>query len=411
MSSPRLPRLPATYAAEPPAARAPLRRTTASAGVDPSLLDYLFADDTGSSRTVAARRGVNEALALSREAGYDDSEVRAVLARKLCRLLPDLPPDRRDKAARIALRTLESLARDHAATVRTALATAIADIACAPPSVVNTLARDVERCVAEPVLRCCLALTDRDLLAIVSAREETWALAAVASRRFVSGSLSAAIAHKDDAEATGVLLDNHGAVIAEPTLERLIDEAPRHPAWHLKLARRDGLPRRLALRLATLVDRSVADVLAERNDFDDATVREISATVRRRVDWVEDRIEGETAEQRAHRLFRRGELDEMVLGDALSWGETPFVRMALALLADVPRATVEGILGTSDARAVTALCWRAGLSMRCAMQVQTRASSVTPRHMLYARRGTDYPLTPAEMARTLELYGIAMARL
>jgi uncharacterized protein (DUF2336 family) len=375
-------------------------------GIDASQLDYLFAE--GPTRRDLARAGVGEALARSRADGYDRDEVRAVLARKLCRLLPDLPPDRRDKAARHALRALDTLAQDHAATVRAALSTAIADIACAPPALANTLARDVERSVAEPVLRCCAALTDRDLLAIVAAREETWALVAIAARRFVSGSLSAALAGKNDAEATGVLLDNTGAVIAEPTLERLIDAAPRHPEWHLKLARRDGLPPRLAVRLAAHVDRSVMEVLCVRNDFDEATAREIARTARRRVDWAEERVPGETGDRRAERLFRSGDLDEIALGDAVSWGDGAFVRTALSLMAEVPRPAVESILESSDARAVTALCWRAGVSMRTAMQVQARASGVGPRQLLNARRGTDYPLSPGEMARVLELYGITI---
>lgn len=380
-----------------------------SDGVAPDQLGYLFADagSPAPGRPATAPRELGAALVEARLASGGDHDIRAMLARKLCRLLPDLPQDGRDKATALALRVLEQLARDHVTRVREALATAIKDIACAPPAVVNTLARDVERCVAEPVLHCCVALTDHDLLALVAARGEAWALGAIAGRQTVSAPVSSAIAAAGCAEATGVLLDNAGAVIPEPTLERLVEEAADRRSWQEKLARRTALPPKLALRLAGFVDRSVLEILQTRADFDAVTATEIVAAVRRRVDWVEQRDPEETPEQRALRLHRRGRLDEIVIGDALSWEDGAFVRAALALRATVPITSVEEILSSGSARAVTALAWKAGLSMRGAMQIQARAADIPARAMLNARQGTGYPLTPAEMARTLAVYGIA----
>lgn len=368
--------------------------------MEPELLDYLFAEPAPAAPTalapVDAGRRVGDALVESRLAGMGDASVRAALARKLCRLLPDLPPEGRDKAATVALRALEQLARDHVARVREALATAIKDIACAPPSVVRTLARDVERSVAEPVLHYCATLTDDDLLDIIAGQPAGWALAAIASRRTVSAPVSDAIVETGDEAATGVLLDNSGAVIAEPTLTRLARRPGLGPA----------LPRRLALRLAAFVDGSVAEVLRTRPDFDEATVAEIAAVTRRRVDWIEARDPDEPPERRAVRLHRRGALDETAVGDALSWNEVGFVRAALALRARIQPVLVDAILASGDARPVTALVWRAGLSMRCAMQVQARAAGIPPRAMLNARDGTGFPLTAAEMARLLARYGV-----
>lgn len=379
-------------------------RRAAVGGVDPAQLDYLFAEDARS--VTKGADPVAQAL-VEVEASGGTVAAREGLAAKLCRLLPDLPGDGRDRMADAALRALDQLAHDHAVCVREALASAIKDVACAPPTVIATLARDVERTVAEPVLRCCLALNDSDLIALVATREESWALVAIAGRVRLSGVVAAAVAGRNDPEATSVLLDNEGAVLAEPTLERIVDAALDHPDWQKRLARRPMLPRRLAIRLATFVDRSVIDILRERHDFDEDTTREITAATRRRIDWVESHDPAETPERRARRLHDRGLLDEVAVGDALSWGENDFVRAAVSLMADVPRVAVEGIIASRDARAVTALCWRAGLSMRCAMQIQVRAAAIPPRQILNARRGTDYPMTPVEMMRTLELYGIA----
>lgn len=413
-----------TRSARPPAATVRVRRPpgpavpAAADGVAGDEMDYLF--EGGQPATAPAvkpaavsdptprdaGRAVGEALVQSHLAGLADHAVRAALAEKLSRLLPDLSPDRQDRVTGLAVRTLEQLARDHITRVRVALATAIKDIACAPPAVVNTLARDVERSVAEPVLRCCAALSETDLLRIIAQRGESWALSAVAGRTEVSAPVSEAIAAHGDTAATGVLLDNSGAVIAEPTLERLVEDSAERREWQSKLARRPSLPRRLGLRLAAFVDRSVLEMLKERSDFDPATAAEIAAAMRRRVDWVEARDPAETPERRALRLHRCGRLDEIAIGDALSWEEVDFVRKALALRASVPQATVDEILTSRSARAVTALVWRAGLSMRAAMQIQARAAAIDPRSMLNARRGTDFPLSAHDMALTLALYGI-----
>lgn len=380
-------------------------------GVAAEEMGYLFdgadaappAESRGNKR---AGEALGELLTQSRLAGMADGGVRQMLARKLCRLLPDLPADGRDAATRVALKALEQLARDHAEHVRAALASSIKDVACAPPSVVRTLARDIERSVAEPVLRYCVTLTDADLLEIIAARGETWALAAVARRAHVSAPVSEAIIDTGDAAATGVLLDNDGAVIAEPALERLVEDAARRGDWHDKLARNRALPPHLAVRLAQFVDQSVVAMLRRREDFDDETISDIADTVRRRVDWIETRAEGETAESRAIRLHRQDRLDETAIGDALSWEETGFVEAALSLRAAIPPAVVGRILSGRNPRAVTALVWRAGLSMRCAMQIQARAAGIPPSRMLNARQGTAYPLSADEMMAALALYGV-----
>lgn len=379
-------------------------------------MGYLFAEPPVPALVDAPARGgtvgqrLSDALVESRLAGMGDADVRAALARKLCRLLPDLAemaPGGRDTVTAVALRALEQLARDHIVRVREALATSIKDFACAPPDLVRRLARDVERSVAEPVLRCCVALSDEDLLAIVAEGPAGWVLGAIAGRGRVGGRLSDAIAGAGDRVATGILLDNTGAVIEEPTLDRLVEQAMRDPDWQARLARRLVLPHRLAVRLAGFVDVSVLEVLRSRRDFDDSTVAEIAAATRRRVDWVEGCDPADTPERRAVRLHRGGRLDEVAVGDALSWNETGFVRAALSLRAGIPPEVVDLILGAHDAHAVTALVWKAGFSMRCAMQIQARAAGIHPRAMLNARAGTGYPLSPAEMIRRLGRYGVA----
>ena len=55
------------------------------------------------------------------------------------------------------------------------------------------------------------------------------------------------------------------------------------------------------------------------------------------------------------------------------------------------------MLELQGAKSITALVWRAGLSMRTAMQVQLKVARVPPMDVLNAKDGTDYPMTAEEL--------------
>ena len=55
------------------------------------------------------------------------------------------------------------------------------------------------------------------------------------------------------------------------------------------------------------------------------------------------------------------------------------------------------IRGQKVGKALTALTWKAGLSMRTAIQVQLRVARVPPTEVLNAKDGTDYPLSDDEL--------------
>ena len=336
--------------------------------------------------------------------------VRAALAGRLGRLLPTLSRKGRDKVFELTCLALEKLAHDEAMVVRLALATAIQDIACAPPSVCMRLAQDVERVVAEPILRCCAALGDSELLAILKDKPASWALAAIAARRRVSEPVTAAVYEAGDSEATGIILDNHGAEIAEDTMEGMVEDSRQNTDWQNKLVRRSALPRRLATRLAGFVDQAALEYLRGREDFDAATVRDIVRVARRRIEWLHDTDPDENPDRRAARLFRKGILDEAAIEDALSWKQFDFLRAALAMRSGIPPLLIDKILNSRSGRAITALAWRAELPMRTAFLLQKDMMMIPPSQYVYPREGAGYPLTADEMLWQLEFFGAPPAR-
>ena len=65
--------------------------------------------------------------------------------------------------------------------------------------------------------------------------------------------------------------------------------------------------------------------------------------------------------------------------------------------------TLKGLIGRAEAKAVTAVSWQAGLSMRTAIQIQLRRAKIPSSKLLNAKDGIDYPLDEEELRWQLEL--------
>ena len=397
-------------AADPdPAVRAGL---AARGDVRPELLYYLADDDDPAVRRAVAANALTPVRASTRLARDRDDEVRALLAAKLARLLPHLTGAEQAALNDLALNALNMLAADQLVRVRAALASAIKDVDCAPPRLVATLARDMAREVAEPVLRTCVQLSDEDLLGIIAAHPVPWVLEAIARRSSVSPRVAEAVGAGSDptAAATAAPQDDTAGTEAAGVEARAQAEATDEATVVVEPALGPGgrpiLPARLTSRLAEQVEIELRDALADGAGFDPDTADDIVAVARRRLDFARDYSNGERPEERAARLFAAGALTEEVVWDAISWGDRAFMRVALALLAQIPPDVVQRILDTQSAKAVTALAWSAGLSMRGARLLQQKGAGIHPRRLLNARHGTDYPLSEEEMRFQLELFGI-----
>lgn len=382
------------------------RRLAARRDIRPEILYFLAEDPAADVRRAIAANAATPRQAdmlLARDA---DAGVRGELARKIALLLPDVAGDRLSQIQRMTLDVLEALARDQAAQVRQVLAETLKDTAQVPEEVINRLARDVEIRVAGPVLRHSPILTDEDLLDIIRTGPTAGALTAIAERRTVPAPVSEAIARSADEAAIAALLANPSAQIREETLDYILDMAPSHEPWHAPLVRRPKLPARAAARLAKFVTETLLDELARREDLDPATAREIARIVESRLAPAGPPAQArETAQDRAHRMALAGELDETAVSSALASGDRAFALYALAELSGQPANVVERILGAHSARGVIALVWRAGLSMRLAVQAQLRLAHIPPQSVLNARDGVGFPMTEDEMTWQLGFFG------
>lgn len=380
-------------------------RAKAAAAPDapPELLYYLSSDKSAQVRQAAAENEATPLQAAPILVRDESHLVRAALARKLGRVLPTLPEGLSRSSV---LESIEALCKDTASDVRQAVAVTLRDTAFLPPHLARLLADDSEREVASPVLRFSMSLTDKDLIELVRSSKREWLPVEVAQRHALSTEVAVAVWESGNREAEALLLGNNSAVTPSDVLDEAVEEAVVITEFQPPLVRHPQLNAAQMERLAAFVDGGLLETLASRAEMDRGTLSDVSAIVRRRLDWAAWRKRGGKGSERARALFMRQQLDDAAVSDAIAWGDRDFVVAALALLAVTQDDMVEKILSHQSPKGITALCWRAGLAMRTCRMLQIRIARVPVMKALYARGGTDYPLPEADLIWQLEFYGV-----
>ena len=385
-----------------------------------------------------------------------EEQVRQELAGKIARLVPDLEPDEQDRVYQATVETLEILARDQTTKVRQILAEALKDVAHAPASVIKQLARDAEIVVSEPVLSFSPVLTDDDILDIISSNPAEGALEAISRRDLVSELVSDAIVSSNDPSAIALLLANNSAQIREEALDSIIEQAHEHSTWHLPLVERPKLPAKAAVRLARFVAGSLINILQKRGDIDEKYISEIMKIVEDRVeegsiekeslenplenlpksppespaseeegpddpDWVEREEEededdlwlNEEGKKKRHGVatspldiarnqMADGELDEPAVAKAVERGDVDLVLANIAVMAELDLEIVEKAADAVSAKAVMAVCWKAGLSAKLAQSIQSKVVGLKEDQVMPAK-GSKYPVSNDELKAELKV--------
>lgn len=373
--------------------------------VRPELLYFLAADSAPEvRREIAGNTGAPRQadLVLARDV---DAEVRCELARKIARLVPELPTELREKVGDQTLEILELLARDQLPRVRAILSEELKHARRVPHHIVKRLAMDIDRIVAAPIAEYSPLLSDDDLLEIIRGGV---VVDAVARRAAVSERVADAVVASSNLPAIASLLANEDAQLREETLDAIIDQAGEAQVLHQPLVQRPDLSMRAIRRIAGFVASSLVAVLAERNKLDGETRDELNRAMRERIDTappaeaLED--DDDDAEARAQAAHKAGMIDDAWVDDVMEADRQRLLRHGLACAARLPAEAVTRMLGARNAKAVVALAWKAGLSMRTAMRLQLRVAHIPAQGMLNARGGVDYPLTPDEMTWQLNYF-------
>ncbi len=363
---------------------------------------YYMADDLSDKVRVAVAGNKSTPLHVSPKLAQDKNvDVRLKLANRLVTLLPDLSKEEHAHLYAFAVQALGMLAEDESLKIRRALSTALKDITCSPPQIVSKLANDLEREIAEPLLKYCLRIPDDNLLDILEHHPAPWAASAIAERRNISQKVSAGIFKKKDISAGKLMLGNKGADISQETLEEIIDFAKEHSDWHEGIALRHDLTFELARKLVGFASKAVLMILEKRKDFDKRTRQDIVALIKRRIDFKDNALPNESVESHVERYYESGKLDMETLLDALAWQDFGFIMESLAQLSGFPKDKVDKIVKEKEAKTLVALIWKSKLPMRLAVELQQKMANIQPRNLVYARGGTDYPFSEEDMEKIL----------
>lgn len=377
----------------------------------PEVLYYLAENGKPSVRALVAANAATPHKADLMLTEDPDDEVRCELARKIARLLPDLSSEDRIRLREATIAVLEKLAADHLPKVRRILADELKASDQVPREIVLKLAHDADALVTVPIVEYSPLLADEDLLELVATSTVEGVLEAVARRQSVSAPVADALVASLDIPAVSALLANPNAQIREQTLDMILDHAEHIEPWHGPLVMRADLSLRAIRRVAGFVASALLDTLAERNDLDEETTRVLKSRMRHRIDKEENWTEAEGGEEAAGKdakaAFDAGQIDDAFLDAAMHAGNRSLCVHALALKAALPVGTVRRILAARNAKSLTALGWKAGMSMRTAVQMQKSLGHIPHQSTLFALNGIEYPLPPDEMQWHIDYFAAA----
>lgn len=374
----------------------------------PEVLYYLAENGSSKVRTLVAANHATPHKAnviLSHDA---DDDVRCELARKIARLMPDLGEDDRLRMREGMFEILERLASDHLPRVRQILAEELKSSDRVPHEIVLKLAHDAEAVVCVPIVQYSPLLRDEDLLEILATSKVHEAIEAISKRDAVSETVTDAVVATLDIPAVAALLANPSAQIREQTLDRIIENAAEIDSWHQPLVMRPDLSLRAVRRIAGFVASALLDTLLEKNTVEPGLASELKARVRKRIDKEDmssEAADGTNAAREAVEKARKdGRLNDEFVEEASIARNRMLVTEALQELSGLPHALVNRIIVSRNGKAVTALVWKAGLSMRTALMVQNHIAFVPRQNLVLARDGVHYAMAPDELQWHLDYF-------
>lgn len=386
--------------------RAAKRELAGRIDAPPEALYYLACDDDLKVRSLVAANPSAPIQADELLHSDVDAEVREELARKIARLMPDMPVAERSALQQRMVMLLEKLANDELPRVRAIVAREIARCPTVSKTLAKRLAQDAELAVCKPVLQYSPLLSDEDLIEIIATSRVHGAAEAIAKRENLSARVSDAVVATLDVSAVAQLLVNPSATIRDETLDRIISQAAGIEAWHRPLVMRTELSLRAVRRIATFVSRSLIGEMARRHTLDEETENWLKVEVQATIEAAPEHRDPPAARDAIRDAYMAGKLGDEIVAEAATMSQKPSVVMALSLLAGVPIIRVEEVIAAQSGRGIAALSWKAGLSMRTALAIQNFIAHVPKDNVVLPREGIDYPMDEREMRWHLQYFGI-----
>ena len=373
----------------------------------PEVLYYLAEDSSTDIRAKVAANANTPIQADKILANDENEEVKHELTRKIARLFPDINQEGKTEICEKALEMIEILASDQLPSVRQILAEELKSSETIPKDIALKLAKDEVPAAAAPILEYSPLLSDADLKEIIAATTLSGALEAIARRDALSGDVCDTIAQTLEIPAVTNMLANKNAQIREETLDSIIAEAQNQniTEWHEPLAKRPNLSIRAMKRIATFVASSLVEVMITDNHLDQSQGEELLSRVRGRInEETPDSDDKRTLAEQAADLFGRGIIDDEFIQNAIKNKQRELVIQALILMSNLPEQSVRTMLTRKKGNLVVALAWKANLSMRTALHMQSDLAHIPSAEFVNAKNGVDYPFSTQQLEYDIALF-------
>lgn len=357
-------------------------------------------------RLAVARNASTSADTLISLANDREAKIRSATVPGLTARLSGKANSRPTMGDRKIIGSLKKLAEDELASVRRQVTASMLEKGQPITEVANILAQDLDRAVAEPILTGAPQL-DEDLLhKMLEHYPPPWMLKAIAQRKQLGPQLTHEIVEHRNADATGIILDNEGAVIDEKSFGIMVEMAEDHPSLQEPLALHPHLPREEALRLAYFSGERILEMLKAAHKVNPSEARRLARTASRELARVRRIATYEDAVAEAARLDRSGQLDDEFLIKYLDANDPTLLIGSLAFRGRVHPLIVKRILKSESAKAITALVWRAGFRPNLAEEIMERVARLPKNKQIRANHNYRFPLQDTEMVWYLEFFGI-----
>lgn len=254
-----------------------------------------------------------------------------------------------------------ALARDAEVMVREALALHLKDTPALPRGIALRLARDVAT-VATPLLQFSPVFTEADLIELVQAVSPLHQ-SAIAGRRSVPAALADALVTHGAEPAVAVLINNRGAQLNTPMMERALDRFPDSRNVGEALARHPQLPPKFAARLIAQVSDAVREALVSRYQIPPAMAADTMMQLRERclLGLTGDGAEPPALADLVADLQKRGQLSATLVLRALAGGDLAFFEQGLAQIAGISLGNARLLIHDPGRRGLAAIYQRCGL--------------------------------------------------
>ncbi|MEE2970667.1 MAG: DUF2336 domain-containing protein, partial [Pseudomonadota bacterium] len=199
--------------------------------------------------------------------------------------------------------------------------------------------------VSVPVLQFSEVLTDEDLIEIVRNHGQSKQMA-VASRSMVSEGVADALVDTGNEEVVTTLVANDGATIAEPSLQKVLDNFGENEAISDLMAKRGTLPVRVTERLVPLVTDTMRAHIIDNHELLPDQVSDLVLQTREKATLgiLSDKSDDLAVRELVVQLFGARRLTPTITLRAPCMGDMRFFEAAVAVLSKVPLTNVRVLL-------------------------------------------------------------------